>query len=44
MEYINWGPPSEQEQKFAADCVEKVTKIAEKHIPNVTAWYDKGKR
>lgn len=39
MQYIKWGPPSQEEQEFAAKTMENVMKVAQKHIPNVSAWY-----
>ncbi|MFO7963777.1 MAG: DUF2148 domain-containing protein [Desulfobacterales bacterium] len=43
MEYVQWGPPTPEEQKFAADCLAKVAKVAEKHFPKVASWYTRKK-
>jgi uncharacterized ferredoxin-like protein len=40
-EYVKFEPLSEGEKKFAAETLEKVMKISQKHIPKVTAWYGK---
>ena len=41
MEYVKWEEPSPEEQEFAAKTLENAMTVAGKHLPNVSAWYEK---